>query len=90
MVLPLVLALIFAVLYATYRDLADASLMLLAVPGSIAGGLAFQWLLGFPFTVTTWVGYIACFGMARPRPASLSMLVYLRGGDRQGRGPRGS
>ena len=76
LVLPLVLALIFAVLYWTYRDLADALLMLLAVPGSIAGGLAFQWLLGFPFTVTTWVGYIACFGMATS--TGIIMLVYLR------------
>ncbi len=76
LVLPLVLALIFAVLYWTYRDVADALMMLLAVPGSIAGGLAFQWLLGFPFTVTTWVGYIACFGMATS--TGIIMLVYLR------------
>ena len=76
LVLPLVLVLIFAVLYWTYRDLADACLMLLAVPGSIAGGLFFQWLLGFPFTVTTWVGYIACFGMATS--TGIIMLVYLR------------
>ena len=74
--LPIVLALIFAVLYWTYRDLADALLMVLAVPGSIAGGLAFHWLLGFPFTVTTWVGYIACFGMATS--TGIIMLVYLR------------
>ena len=76
LVVPLVVALIFAVLYWTYRDVADALLMLLAVPGSIAGGLAFQWLLGFPFTVTTWVGYIACFGMATS--TGIIMLVYLR------------
>jgi copper/silver efflux system protein len=75
-VLPVVIALIFGVLYWTYRDVADALLMLLAVPGSIAGGLAFQWLLGFPFTVTTWVGYIACFGMATS--TGIIMLVYLR------------
>ena len=50
--------------------------MLLAVPGSIAGGLAFQWLLGYPFTVTTWIGYIACFGMATS--TGIIMLVYLR------------
>jgi copper/silver efflux system protein len=74
--LPIVLALIFAVLYWTYRDVADALMMLLAVPGSIAGGLAFQWLLGFPFTVMTWVGYIACFGMATS--TGIIMLVYLR------------
>jgi Cu(I)/Ag(I) efflux system membrane protein CusA/SilA len=75
-VLPIVLTLILGVLYWTYRDLADALLMLLAVPGSIAGGLAFQWWWGFPFTVTTWVGYIACFGMATS--TGIIMLVYLR------------
>ena len=75
-VVPLVLGLIFAVLYWTYRDLADALLMLLAIPGSIAGGLAFQWFLGYSFTVTTWVGYIACFGMATS--TGIIMLVYLR------------
>jgi Cu(I)/Ag(I) efflux system membrane protein CusA/SilA len=76
-VIPVVILLIFAVLFWTFRDLADAFLMLLAVPGSIAGGLMFQWLLGFPFTVTTWVGYIACFGMATS--TGIIMLVYLRG-----------
>jgi Cu(I)/Ag(I) efflux system membrane protein CusA/SilA len=75
-VLPLVLLLILGVLYWTYRDFADALLMLLAVPGSIAGGLAFQWLLGYPFTVTTWIGFIACFGMATS--TGIIMLVYLR------------
>ena len=76
MMMPLVVALIFGVLYWTYRDLADAVLMLLAVPGAMAGGVLFQWLLGYPFTVTAWVGYIACFGMATS--TGIIMLVYLR------------
>ena len=46
LVVPIVVALIFLVLYLTYHDLADALLMMLAVPGAIAGGLFFQWLLG--------------------------------------------
>jgi Cu(I)/Ag(I) efflux system membrane protein CusA/SilA len=50
--------------------------MLLAVPGSIAGGVFFQWLLGFPFSVTVWTGYLACFGMATS--TGIIMLVYLR------------
>src|SRR5439155_844790 len=52
LILPVVVLLIFLVLWATYRDLADALLMLLAVPGAIAGGVLFQWLLGEPFSVT--------------------------------------
>jgi Cu(I)/Ag(I) efflux system membrane protein CusA/SilA len=76
LVVPIVVALIFLVLYATYLDLADAVLMLLAVPGAIAGGLFFQWLLGNKLSVTVWIGYIACFGMATS--TGIIMLVYLR------------
>jgi Cu(I)/Ag(I) efflux system membrane protein CusA/SilA len=75
-VLPLVVGLIFLILYLTYYDLADAALMMLAVPGAIAGGVFFQWLLGLKFSVTVWVGYIACFGMATS--TGIIMLVYLR------------
>jgi Cu(I)/Ag(I) efflux system membrane protein CusA/SilA len=75
-VVPLVVALIFLILYLTYHDLADAALMMLAVPGAIAGGLFFQWLLGLKLSVTVWIGYIACFGMATS--TGIIMLVYLR------------
>lgn len=73
---PLVVALILLILYWTYHDLADALLMLLAVPGAVAGGVLFQWLLGYDFSVTVLVGYIACFGMAAS--TGVIMLVYLR------------
>ena len=75
-VIPIVILLIFAILYWTYHDLADAALMMLAVPGAIAGGLFFQWLMGLKLSVTVWVGYIACFGMATS--TGIIMLVYLR------------
>jgi Cu(I)/Ag(I) efflux system membrane protein CusA/SilA len=75
-VVPIVVALIFLILYLTYHDLADAALMMLAVPGAIAGGLFFQWLLGLKLSVAVWIGYIACFGMATS--TGIIMLVYLR------------
>ena len=75
-VLPVVLCLIFAILFLTYRDLADAALIMLAVPGVLAGGVISQWLFGARFSVTIWVGYIACFGMATA--TGVIMLVYLR------------
>jgi Cu(I)/Ag(I) efflux system membrane protein CusA/SilA len=75
-IVPVVIALIFGILYWTYHDLADAALMMLAVPGAIAGGVFFQWLSGDTFSVTVWVGYIACFGMATA--TGIIMLVYLR------------
>jgi Cu(I)/Ag(I) efflux system membrane protein CusA/SilA len=75
-IVPVVVALIFLVLYWTYHDLADAVLMLIVVPGAIAGGVFFQWLFGYKFSVMVWVGYIACFGMATS--TGIIMLVYLR------------
>lgn len=85
-VFPLVIILIFIMLYWTYKDLADASLMMLAVPEALAGGAFFLFL--FPkivhgwdtppldFSVAVWVGFIACFGMATE--TGIIMLVYLR------------
>lgn len=75
-VFPAVVALIFLILYVTYRDVAHASLVMMAVPGALAGGVMFQWLFGFNFSVAVWVGYIACFGMATE--TGIVMLVYLR------------
>jgi Cu(I)/Ag(I) efflux system membrane protein CusA/SilA len=85
-VFPAVIALIFIILYMTYNDLADAGLMMLAVPEALAGGAFFMYL--FPkimqgwdappmdFSVAVWVGFIACFGMATE--TGIIMLVYLR------------
>ncbi len=85
-VFPAVILLIFVILYLTYHDLADAVLMMLAVPEALAGGAFFMYL--FPkitngwdtppmdFSVAVWVGFIACFGMATE--TGIIMLVYLR------------
>jgi Cu(I)/Ag(I) efflux system membrane protein CusA/SilA len=75
-VVLLVGALILGLLYATYRDMADALLVLSVVPGAVAGGMLMQWCFGFKFSVTVAVGYIACFGMAAS--TGVIMLVYLR------------
>ncbi len=76
MVSPLVLVLIFLVLHATYRDLADTLLVMAAIPGALAGGLLFQWFLGIKLSVTVAIGFIACFGMAAS--TGIIMMVYLR------------
>jgi Cu(I)/Ag(I) efflux system membrane protein CusA/SilA len=85
-VFPAVIVLIFVILYLTYKDLADAALMMLAVPEALAGGVFFMAL--FPkvlhgwetppmdFSVAVWVGFIACFGLATE--TGIIMLVYLR------------
>jgi Cu(I)/Ag(I) efflux system membrane protein CusA/SilA len=76
LLMPVVLASILVILYFTYRDWADALLMVLAVPGALAGGVLCQWLFDFPFSIAVGVGYIACFGMAAA--TGIMMLVYLR------------
>jgi Cu(I)/Ag(I) efflux system membrane protein CusA/SilA len=82
-VFPLVILVIFLVLLWTYRDLGDAVLMMLAVPGALVGGVICQRLMGFQFSVAVWVGYIACFGLATE--TGIVMLVYLREAiDRRG------
>jgi len=75
-VFPTVLILIFVILYLTYHDLMHAALMMMAVPGALAGGVIFQTMFGYNFSVAVWVGYIACFGMATE--TGIIMLVYLR------------
>jgi Cu(I)/Ag(I) efflux system membrane protein CusA/SilA len=75
-IVPIVVLVIFVLLYITYHDFADASLMMLAVPGAVAGGVLFQYLFGFNFSVAVWVGFIACFGLATE--TGVVMLVYLR------------
>jgi Cu(I)/Ag(I) efflux system membrane protein CusA/SilA len=75
-IVPIVVAIIFVLLYITYNDFTDASLMMLAVPGAVAGGVLFQYLFGFNFSVAVWVGFIACFGLATE--TGVVMLVYLR------------
>jgi Cu(I)/Ag(I) efflux system membrane protein CusA/SilA len=75
-VLPLVVALILLMLYLTWRDLGDALVLLLSVPGALVGGLVLQWLAGIPFSVAVWVGYIACFGLATE--TGIIVLTYMR------------
>jgi Cu(I)/Ag(I) efflux system membrane protein CusA/SilA len=75
-VFPAVLALIFIILCLTYNDVADAVLMMMAVPEALVGGVFFLWLFGYHFSVAVQVGFIACFGMATE--TGIIMLVYLR------------
>lgn len=75
-IVPSVVALIALLLWLTFFDLADAALIMIAVPGALAGGLIVQAIMGAKFSVTIWVGYAACFGMATA--TGVIMLVYLR------------
>ena len=77
-----VIVLIFVILYMTYKDVADAALMMPAVPEALAGGAFFPKIMHgwdappMDFSVAVCVGFIACFGMATE--TGIIMLVYLR------------
>jgi Cu(I)/Ag(I) efflux system membrane protein CusA/SilA len=74
-VLPVVLLVIFVLLYFTYHSLVEAAHVLLAVPFALTGGVYLLWLLGYNFSVAVWVGFIALFGTAVQ--TGVVMVIYL-------------
>ena len=74
-VLPVVLLVIFVLLYFTYGSVIEAAHVLLAVPFALTGGVYLLWLLGYNFSVAVWVGFIALFGTAVQ--TGVVMVIYL-------------
>jgi Cu(I)/Ag(I) efflux system membrane protein CusA/SilA len=74
-VLPIVLLVIFTLLYFTYHSVVEAAHVLLAVPFALTGGVYLLWLLGYNFSVAVWVGFIALFGTAVQ--TGVVMVIYL-------------
>ncbi|MEO7658990.1 MAG: efflux RND transporter permease subunit, partial [Pyrinomonadaceae bacterium] len=63
-VVPIVLIVIFGLLYFTYHSALEAAHVLMAVPFALTGGVYLVWLLDYNFSVAVWVGFIALFGTA--------------------------
>ena len=85
---PIVLFIIFMLLYMTFHSVSEAMIVMLSVVYAMTGGVILQWLLGYNFSVAVWVGYIALYGVAVQ--TGVVMVVYLhealdrrlrRGGD---------
>ena len=85
---PIVLFVIFMLLYLTFHSASEATIVMLSVVYAMTGGVVLQWLLGYNFSVAVWVGYIALYGVAVQ--TGVVMVVYLhealnerlrRGGD---------
>jgi Cu(I)/Ag(I) efflux system membrane protein CusA/SilA len=74
-VVPVVLVVIFVLLYFTYHSAIEAAHVLLAVPFALTGGVYLLWLLGYNFSVAVWVGFIALFGTAVQ--TGVVMVIYL-------------
>lgn len=86
-VVPVVLLIVFILLYITFRSALEASHVILAVPFALTGGVFLQWLLGYNFSVAVWVGYIALFGTAIQ--TGVVMVVYLEDALKRKQAERG-
>jgi cobalt-zinc-cadmium resistance protein CzcA len=61
---PLVLGLIFVLLYMAFGALKPALLIYLNVPFAAVGGVMLLWLRDMPFSISAAIGFIALFGIA--------------------------
>ncbi|HEX9945696.1 MAG TPA: efflux RND transporter permease subunit [Thermoanaerobaculia bacterium] len=85
-VVPACFAIIFVLLWLTYRSAKEAAHVILAIPFALTGGnlllwalhvaaMHFGWKTEFHLSVAVWVGYIALFGTAVQ--TAVVMVVYL-------------
>jgi Cu(I)/Ag(I) efflux system membrane protein CusA/SilA len=75
LVIPVVVLIIFTLLWRTYHSAKEAAHVLLAVPFALSGGVFLIKLLGYNFSVAVWVGFIALFGTAVQ--TGVVMVIYL-------------
>ncbi|HEY5676165.1 MAG TPA: CusA/CzcA family heavy metal efflux RND transporter, partial [Myxococcales bacterium] len=74
-VVPVTLFLIFLLLYLNTRSVTKTLIVLLAVPFSAVGAIAFVYLLGYNLSIGVWVGLIALLGV--DAETGVYMLLYL-------------
>jgi len=75
-VVPIALVIIFLLIYAVFRRMSEAALIMASVPLALVGGLWLIWLLGHAVSVATIIGFIALAGVAAE--FGVVMLLYLR------------
>jgi cobalt-zinc-cadmium resistance protein CzcA len=63
-VVPLCFAVIFGLLYSTFRSAGFALLVFSGVPLGLSGGIVALWLRDLPFSISAAVGFIALSGVA--------------------------
>jgi copper/silver efflux system protein len=75
MILPLVLVIIFMVLYFTYHSFKESFITMITVPFALIGGVFMVYFYGVNLSVAVAVGFIALFGMAIE--TAMIMTIYL-------------
>jgi cobalt-zinc-cadmium resistance protein CzcA len=77
LVVPVALALVFALLFAMFGNLRDGLLVFTGVPFALTGGIAALWLRDIPLSISAGVGFIALSGVAVLN--GLVMIAFIRG-----------
>ena len=75
LVVPFTLAIIFMLLYLTFRSLAEAALIMGTLPFALLGGLWLMFLLGYNLSIASAIGFIALAGVSAE--FGVVMLIYL-------------
>ncbi len=75
LLMPIVLFLIFFMLYMVTKDFSEAFVVMLSVPFALIGGVYLIYILGYNFSVAVWIGFIALYGLAVE--TGVVMVVYL-------------
>jgi Cu(I)/Ag(I) efflux system membrane protein CusA/SilA len=76
LVVPVTIAIIFVLLFATFGRVGEAVLILVTLPFAVVGGVWLLYALGHAVSVATAVGFIALAGVAAE--FGVVMLLYLR------------
>jgi cobalt-zinc-cadmium resistance protein CzcA len=63
-IVPVVIAVIFVLLYITFNSMGQAMLVIGNIPFALVGGIAALWLRGMNLNLSASVGFIALFGVA--------------------------
>ena len=75
LVVPCTLAIIFVLLYLTFRSVAEAALIMVTLPFALIGGLWLMFLLGYNVSIASGIGFIALAGVSAE--FGVVMLIYL-------------
>jgi Cu(I)/Ag(I) efflux system membrane protein CusA/SilA len=75
MIMPIVIVIIFMVLYFTYHSFKEAAVTMITVPFALIGGVFMVYFYGINLSVAVAVGFIALFGMAIE--TAMLMTIYL-------------
>ena len=74
-IIPIVMVVIFIMLYFTFKNFLEAVLVMLSVPFALIGGVYLMSILDLNFSVAIWVGFIALYGIAVE--TGVVMVIYL-------------